>query len=62
MTGSGYKAERKRLNLSQVALMKLVGVTQATISDRETGRRKITKEAELAILSLKQNDQDNSPE
>ena len=59
MTSEEYKAERKLRKLSQAALMKLVGVTQATISSRETGRRDIKKEAEIAIKSLpipKQND------
>ena len=52
MTSEEYKAERKLRKLSQAALMKLVGVTQATISSRETGRRDIKKEAEIAIKSL----------
>lgn len=52
MTGPEYKAERKKRNLSQVALAALVEVRQGTISDRETDRIKITKEAELAIKSL----------
>jgi transcriptional regulator with XRE-family HTH domain len=52
MTANEYKAERKRRGLSQVALATAVGVTQPTISDRETNRREITREAELAILSL----------
>ena len=64
MTSEEYKAERKLRKLSQAALMKLVGVTQATISSRETGRRDIKKEAEIAIKSLpipKQNDQVQPP-
>lgn len=47
-----YKSERLKRGLSQVALAALVGVRQGTISDRETGRVAITREAELAILSL----------
>ena len=47
-----YKAERIARNLTQHALAALVGVRQGTISDRETGRSEITKEAELAIRSL----------
>ena len=68
MSGAEYKAERKRRGLSQAALAALVGVTQGTISDRETGRREITREAEMALLSLPvpkrkgQNSQDHDAE
>lgn len=52
MTAAEYKHERKRRGLSQAALAALVGVRQGTISDRETNRIGISREAELAILSL----------
>ena len=52
MSGLEYKTERRRRNLTQVALAALVGVRQATISARERDEINITKEAELAILSL----------
>ncbi len=60
MTGPEYKTERKRRNLSQVALAALIEVRQGTISDRETDRIKITKEAELAIKSLPLAEEKNS--
>lgn len=52
MSGLEYKTERRRRNLTQVALAALVGVRQATISARERDEINITKEAELAIKSL----------
>lgn len=52
MIGPEYKGERLKRNLTQVALAAQVGVRQATISARERGEIEITKEAELAILSL----------
>lgn len=52
MIGPEYKFERLKRGLSQSALAALVGVTQGTISDRETGRREITQEAAMAIRSL----------
>jgi|GEM_PF-4674766 len=65
MSGLEYKTERRRRNLTQVALAALVGVRQATISARERDEINITKEAELAIKSLpfpKQNSKDIAPE
>ena len=52
MIGPEYKAERIKRDLTQVALASLVGVRHATISARERDEIEITKEAELAILSL----------
>jgi len=52
LTPEEYKSERIKRDLSQVALAALVGVRQGTISDRETGRAAITKEAAMAIRSL----------
>lgn len=51
MTGAEYKSERKKRG-TQTQVAALLGVMQSTISDRETGRREITKEAELALKSL----------
>ena len=52
ITPAEYRQERKRRGLTQAALAALLGVRQSTVSDRERGRRKITREAELALLSL----------
>ena len=52
MDAAEYKAERTKRHLSQVALAWLLCVTQGTISDRETGRREITRESQFAIESL----------
>lgn len=52
MTAAEYKHERKRRGLTQAALAALVGVRQGTVSDRETERIGISREAALAILSL----------
>lgn len=52
MTHAEYKQERQRRGLTQDALAALLGVRQSTISDRERGRREITREAELALRSL----------
>lgn len=52
MIGTEYKAERIKRGLTQSALAALVGVRQATISARERDEIEITKEAELAIVSL----------
>lgn len=52
MSPAEYKQERQQRGLTQAALAALLGVRQSTISDRERGRREITQEAKLAILSL----------
>lgn len=54
MTGAQYKNERKKRGLTQSALAALVGVRQSTISDRESEKCEVTKEAEMAIKSLPQ--------
>lgn len=51
MTATEYKTERKKRG-TQMEVAGLLGVRQSTISDRETGRRDVTREAELALLSL----------
>lgn len=53
MEGPEYKALRERLGLTQAGLAALLGVTRETINAREAGRTPITKEASLALLSLK---------
>lgn len=52
MTPAEYKQERQRRGLTQAALAVLLGVRQSTVSDRERGRRDITRESELALRSL----------
>ena len=52
MSPAEYKQERQRRGLTQAALAALLGVRQSTVSDRERGRREITRESELAIKSL----------
>lgn len=52
MRPAEYRRLRKERGLTQAALAALLGVRQSTVSDRETGRREITREAELAIRSL----------
>jgi transcriptional regulator with XRE-family HTH domain len=51
MTPDSYRTERKKRGTQQ-EVAALLGVMQSTISDRETGRRAVTREAELALLSL----------
>lgn len=51
MTPLSYKLRRQQSG-SQVEVAALLGVRQATVSDRETGQQPITREAELALLSL----------
>ena len=52
MTGPAYRKMRNNLDLSQAALAELLEVDKDTISKRERGVRRITREAELAIVSL----------
>ena len=52
MTPADYRQERQRRGLTQATLAVLLGVRQSTVSDRERGRRDITREAELALRSL----------
>lgn len=51
LTPEGYKERRKALGLTQEELAKRLGVSRKTVVLRESGKT-ITKEAELAILSL----------
>jgi hypothetical protein len=51
MTPDDYKIQR-RLRGTQSDVAAQLGVRQATVSDRETGVQPITREAELALLSL----------
>lgn len=51
MNAAEYK-EARRLRGTQNEIAELLGVRQATISDRETGTMPITREAELALVSL----------
>jgi len=49
---AAYKADRKARGLTQTELAVLVGVRQATISDRETGRHEFNEEAVMALRSI----------
>lgn len=51
MNSATYKARRKERG-TQLDVASRLGVRQATLSDRETGKAPITQEAELALLSL----------
>ena len=51
MSPEQYRRLRKERG-TQVEVAALLDVRQSTISDRETGRREITREAELALRSL----------
>jgi transcriptional regulator with XRE-family HTH domain len=50
MTAADYKSERQQRG-TQTEVAALLGVTQVTLSRRETGGE-ITKEAWLALLSI----------
>jgi transcriptional regulator with XRE-family HTH domain len=52
MNGREYKAARKARGLTQAELAARVGLDPQTISRRERSELPITKEAELAVLSL----------
>jgi hypothetical protein len=51
MTSGKYKAERQSRG-TQANVAALLGTTQVTLSRREQGVVPITKETELALLSL----------
>lgn len=51
MNSEAYRAERK-LRGTQVEVAEKLGVHQVTIARRETNEMPITREAELALLSL----------
>jgi len=52
MTAAEYKRIREECG-TQVQVARQLGVSQETISRRETGRIPIMKEAELALLALR---------
>jgi DNA-binding XRE family transcriptional regulator len=52
MSSEEYKATRERLGMTQAQLAEAVGVKRLRIVQRENGAT-ITREAELAILSLR---------
>lgn len=51
MNAADYKSERKERG-TQVSVAALLGIHQVTIARRETGELPISREAELALLSL----------
>jgi hypothetical protein len=51
MTAADYRTERK-LRGTQGSIAAQLGTTQVTIARRETGAVPITRETELALLSL----------
>ncbi len=53
MTANQYKTTRQTLGMTQKELAEATGVSIKTISWRERGVVKITKQAELAIKSLR---------
>lgn len=55
MTAEGYKSEREERELTQKALAALLGISRVSVARREAGEQPISREAELAILSLPKN-------
>ena len=53
MTPAQYRRQRERLGLTQAELAARLGVTRETVTRRETGKKPITGEAEMAIKSIK---------
>jgi len=53
MTANQYRTTRLQIGFTQQELATLTGVTSKTISERERGLVKISKEAEMAILQIK---------
>lgn len=51
MTSEEYKSERE-LRGTQESVSAQLGVSRITVAKRETGSQVITREAELALLSL----------
>lgn len=51
MTSTDYQTERKQRG-TQTSVSAQLGTTQVTIARRETGAVPITRETELALLSL----------
>jgi DNA-binding transcriptional regulator YiaG len=52
MSPEEYKMNREKLGLSQTALARRLDVSREIVNKREHGKRRITKEAALAILQL----------
>ena len=62
MTGKEYFETRKKLGLTQQKLAAAVGVAVSTIQAREQQPEKdVGSEAEIAILSLQEQDTDAQP-
>ena len=51
MTAEEFKAERKRLGLTMVAMAQSIGVSQQAIWYYETGKRSVPKPVELLLES-----------
>ena len=51
MTAEEFKAERKRLGLTMVAMAQSIGVSQQAIWYYETGKRSVPKPIELLLES-----------
>ena len=51
MTAEEFKAERKRLGLTMVAMANHIGVSQQAIWYYETGKRSVPKPVELLLES-----------
>jgi transcriptional regulator with XRE-family HTH domain len=51
MTAAEYKAERESRG-TQEGVAALLGISRVSVARRETGEQPISREAELAILSL----------
>lgn len=51
MTAAEYQSERKQRG-TQEGVAALLGVSRVSVARRETGEQPISREAELAILSL----------
>lgn len=52
MTPTQYRRHREQLRLTQAELAAKLGVSRETINRRESGKKAITGEAEMAIRSL----------
>lgn len=61
MTGAELKQRRERLGLSQVALAKLWGVRQATISDWETEKKRM-EHPEIIEMALETLERKHGPQ
>lgn len=52
MTATQYRRLRLTMRLTQAELAAMLGLTRETINRRESGKKPITGEAEIAILTL----------